>query len=215
VRSRRSRAPPPPIPRRRFYAAAVLPAVLTPPLALLVPEGLLPVPVADYLSVHFALYGLICAAVARRLPRITLAAAASALALVAFALVVLYLPIDRYLASFLPTPERAMLLATLLLGLLPYFLADEALTRAPGAPRGAYALTKLLFLLSLGLALALDPPRLFFLVLILPVMLLFFAIFGALSRWSFAGTGSPAPAALANALLFAWAIAVTFPILAA
>lgn len=204
-----------PMSRRRWYAAAILPAVLTPPLSQLVPEGLMPVPVADYLSVHFALYGLICAAAARRLPRITTRAFLSALALIAFALVTLYLPIDHYLASFFPTPERAILLATLLIGLLPYFLADEALTRAPGHPRGAYPLTKLLFLASLGFALALDPPRLFFLILILPVMLLFFAIFGAFSRWSFGATGTAAPAALANAVLFAWAIAVTFPILAA
>jgi len=50
-------------------------------------------------------------------------------------------------------------------------------------------------------------------VLILPVLLLFFILFGLFSRWSYNATGSPLPAALAHALLFAWAIGVTFPIL--
>ena len=40
----------------------------------------------------------------------------------------------------------------MLAGTLPYFVADEWLTRGAGAPRGAYALTKLCFLLSLALA---------------------------------------------------------------
>jgi hypothetical protein len=89
-------------------------------------------------------------------------------------------------------------MAVLVAGLLPYFLADEVLTRDPGAPRGAYALSKLAFLGSLALALALDFERLFFLVIILPVVLGFFVLFGLLSRWIMRATGSPLPAALAQ-----------------
>ncbi len=46
-------------------------------------------------------------------------------------------------------------------------------------------------------------------------MLVFFVLFDPLSRWSLDATGSPSAAALACALLFAWAIAVTFPVLGA
>jgi dienelactone hydrolase len=207
-------------PRRGAFAlAAIVPAVLTPLIAVWLPEGLLPVPVADYLSLHFLLYGGFTAALLWRLrwpwpARVRpLPLALAALACVGFALVVLYLPLDRYVTAFVPQPARLPLVAMLALGLLAWFLADEALTRAPTAPRLAYPLTKLAFLLSLAIAIALDTPRLFFLILILPVMLLFFILFGLFSRWTFTATGSPLPAALASALLFAWAIGVTFPVL--
>jgi predicted alpha/beta-hydrolase family hydrolase len=206
--------------RRAFWIAALAPAVATPALAVLTPRGLLPVPVADYLSVHFLLYGALTALALRAL-RWTWPARpplrpllGAALAYAGFALVVIYLPVDRFVTSFDPTGGRAALLLTLLVGLAPYFLADEALARGPDAPRGAYPATKLAFLASLALAIALATERLFFLVLILPVMLAFFLLFGLFSRWSFRATGSPWPAALANALLFSWAIATTFPILA-
>jgi dienelactone hydrolase len=203
---------------RRFALAALVPAVVTPFLAALVPAGLLPVPVADYLAVHFFLYGAIGLALLARLHRLpplgrpgVLAAAAVAFA--AAGLSLLYLPIDRFVTVFVPGPHRVPLVLVLAAGLLPYFLADEALTRGPGAPRFAYPLTKLALLASLGLALALDLERLFFLVIVLPVVLAFFLLFGLLGRWTARATGSPWPAALAQALLFAWALAVTFPIL--
>ncbi len=203
---------------RGFLAVLILPALATPVLAVLVPGGLLPVPVADYLTVHFALYGTLTALLLRRLGwpgpgRIgwrTLGAAAAA---AAFAIAAIYLPIDRFVTAFVPTPERLLLLALLGLGLMTYFLADAALVSGAGAPRGAQALSRLAMLASLGIAIALDPGRLFFLVLILPVMLLFFLLFGLLGHWCSRAAGTPAPAALASAFLFAWAIAVTFPIL--
>jgi hypothetical protein len=60
-------------------------------------------------------------------------------------------------------------------------------------------------------AAGLDIEQLFFLFIIVPVMVLFFVVFGLFSRWSYKATGHPAVAGVANALIFAWAIAVTFP----
>jgi dienelactone hydrolase len=214
-------APParPPAPRRRRFALAILgPALAAPLAAWALPAGIVPVavPVADYLALHFLLYGLLTGLalwwlglLPRRPAPGPLAAATGALA--AFGILSLYLPLDAHVAAFLPTPERLPLLGLLVVCLAPYFLADEALTRHPAAPRLAYPLTKLAFLLSLALAIALDLERLFFLVIILPVILLFFVLFGLVSRWSNAATGSGVPAALALSLLFGWAIAVTFP----
>ena len=96
---------------------------------------------------------------------------------------------------------------------MPYFIADEWLTRGAHARRGAYALTKFCFLLSLALAVALNPMKLFFLVIIVPAILLLFLAFGLISRWSYRATHHPLPGALANAAVFAWAIAVTFPMI--
>ena len=208
-------ARPPPDPARRFWRAALLPAFLVPPLAWAFPAGFLPMPVADYLTVHFALYGVITALLSGLRTRISVSALLPAALLASFALLLLYLPLDRYVAAFVPHGPRLPVMVALTLGIMPWLWADEALVRAPGAPRGAGVITKLMFLLSLGFAIALDTERLFFLMLILPVLLLFFLLFGALARWAHAATGSALPAALAHSLLFAWALAVTFPILGA
>ena len=53
---------------------------------------------------------------------------------------------------------------------------------------------------------------LFFLVIIVPAILLLFGIYGLFSAWVHRRTGHPLPAAMANALVFAWFIAVSFPV---
>jgi hypothetical protein len=98
-------------------------------------------------------------------------------------------------------------------GALPYFIADEWLTRGADARSGAYALSKICFLLSLAIAVALNPMKLFFLMIIVPAILVLFLVFGLISRWSYGATNHPLPGAFANAAVFAWAIAVTFPII--
>jgi hypothetical protein len=45
-------------------------------------------------------------------------------------------------------------------------------------------------------------------------MLLFFLIYGLFSAWAYRRTGHPFVAGIANAFAFAWAIAVTFPLVA-
>nr|WP_284701304.1 alpha/beta fold hydrolase [Rhodoplanes tepidamans] len=121
--------------------------------------------------------------------------------------------IDWFVTSFVPVGPRWLLVLALAAGTLPYFLADEWATRGPGTGRGAYAATKALFLLSLAAAVALNLRALFFLILIVPVILAFFVVYGLFSRWAYHRTGHPWVGALANALGFAWAIAVTFPLL--
>ena len=74
-------------------------------------------------------------------------------------------------------------------------MTDEWLTRGRQSRRGAYALTKLCFLLSLAVAVALNPMKLFFLVIIVPAILLMFLAFGLVSRWSYAATHHPLPGA--------------------
>jgi hypothetical protein len=140
---------------------------------------------------------------------IVIAAAAVAI----YNLVAFGLPIDDYVFSFLPNPERIPLIAAIACGTLPYFVADEWLTRGSNARPGAYALTKFCFLLSLAIAVILNPEKLFFLVIIVPAILLLFLAFGLVSRWTYAATRHPLPGALANAMIFAWAIAVTFPMI--
>lgn len=205
---------------RRFALAAVAPALLTPLLLWPVPTDFLPILLGDYVAVHFALYGVLTLIALRAAggalpapgrsggsPLLVAAAAASLYALAAFGL-----PLDRYVTSFAPVAGRGWLVLALLVGTLPFFLADAWLTRAARAPRLAYPATKLLFLASLAIAIALAPRRLFFLIIIVPVILLLFVVHGLLSRWAWRATGNPFVGAVASALAFAWAIAVTFPV---
>ena len=117
-------------------------------------------------------------------------------------------------STVVPIPSRLPLIAAMFLGLLPFFVVDEWITRGTASPRGAYALTKSCLLLSLLLAVALNLAALFFLIIIVPVILLLFVVFGLFSRWIWNATGQPLIAAVANALVFAWLIAVSFPVIA-
>lgn len=208
---------------KALMTAALLPAIVTPLLLWKLPTDFLPILLGDYLTLHFLLYGAVSTAILSYLrkdrppaiattvawKRIAIAAAAvSAYNILAFGL-----PIDAYVFSFLPIPARLPLIAAIACGTLPYFMADEWLTSGRESRRGAYALTKFCFLLSLGIAVALNPTELFFLVIIAPAILLLFVAFGLISRWSYAATRHPFPGALANGAIFAWAIAVTFPMI--
>jgi len=208
---------------RRIALPLILPALLTPIVLRFVPTNFLPVIVGDYLAVHFAAYGVLtalCIAFAQRghtSPRSTVsrgALATGTLALMLFGLVALAWPIHSYVTAFVPAGHRLPLFAATLVGTLFYFLADEWLTRGARAARGAYLASKLAFLVSLGLAVALDFQRLFFLLIIVPVIVLFFLVYGLFSAWAFRRSGHPFMAGTANAFAFAWAIAATFPLVA-
>jgi hypothetical protein len=216
---------------RQLAVPLVAPALLTPLVLRVLPTHFLPVLVADYLAVHFAVYGLFTflflrflrvgrartnapgsVPVPAKTSRGALAVGAAVVAL--YAVAVLGGAMDRFVTSFVPGPNRLLLLAAMLAGTLPYFLADEWLTRGRESARGAYPASKVAFVISLGLAVALDFERLLFLVIIVPVILVFFLIHGLLSRWVYLRTGHPFVAAIGNAVAFAWAIGVTFPLLA-
>ena len=205
-------------PWRRSWSLVVLPALLTPLLLWPVRTEFLPILLGDYLALHFGVYGLITAALlwrrgALRLPRARPGVLVAAVAAwVAFDVLAIGIPVGRYLFNLQLIPERALMLPVIAAGTLCWFLADETLTRGAQAPRAAYFASKFAFLVSLVIAIALDPWHLFFLALIVPAILLLFIIYGLLSRWSMRSLGHPAPAAIANALAFAWFIAAVFPL---
>ncbi|MBB4284514.1 alpha/beta hydrolase [Roseospira goensis] len=213
------------LPWRRLWPVAVAPAILTPLILWPLPTDWLPVLVGDYLLMHFALYGALTGLglwwIHRRFPdtrpvdppptawgRLALAT----LMVAAFVMIGLGGTIELFVASFIPTAERALLVPEMMLGTLPFFLVDEWLTRGPARARGGYATTKALFLLSLVPAIALDLSNLFFLIILFPVIVLYFIVFGLFSTWSWRRTHHPWVSGLASAFVFAWCVAVTFPI---
>jgi len=222
---------------RTLLPLAVLPAVLTPVVLWKLPTDFLPSLLGDYLTVHYAVYGLLTAAglwLVRRwgaadvknlglhsphpgpLPggegEGALPFGFATVLVAAYCILAIGLPIDRYVTSFMLPPGRVAIMLAVLIGTLIFSVADEWLTRGSGARGGAYAVTKACFVLSLVLAIALNPPRLFFLIIIVPVILLFLVVYGLFSGWAYRRTGHPLVGAVATALAFAWAIAATFPV---
>lgn len=208
---------------RQLAPALLIPTIATPLLLRVLPTHFLPVLVADYLSVHFAVYGLLVAACLLWLrrqvpprsdgtdwPKLLLAAALATL----YAVVLLFWAIDDAFTAFMPTVQRAPLLAVMLVGTLAFFLSTEWLTRGEGAARGGYIAAKAAFILSLAFAVALDFERLFFLLIIVPLILVFFIVYGLVSDWLFRRTRHPWVGGIVAAIAFAWAIGVTFPLLA-
>jgi dienelactone hydrolase len=225
---------------RRLLPAALIPALLTPLVLRPFPSDFLSIAIADYIALHFAVYALLTGLILLLLRRqrglgsglgsgraVSAAgrlgddqrAAISApafiaalLAVIAYQTLAIAVPTDLYIAAFLPDPHRLGILALMFCATVAWFLADEWLTRGPGAFIGGYALTKVLFLVSLMLAVVLNLDELFFLVIIIPAILILFVVFGLFSAWVYRRTGHPWIAALANALAFALAITVSFPI---
>ena len=222
------------LPWRRLWLPLIVPMLATPLLLRILPTHFLPVLVGDYLACHFAIYGLITAlclslrpakaadsaiaarpaSAAQRLPYSRTALIAATSAVIAFGFIGLVWPINSYFTSFLPGPGRFVLILAMLVGTLLFFVSDEWMTRGQHAARGAYAASKLAFSISLAIAVALDPQRLFFLIIIVPVIVIFFIVYGLFSSWSYRQTRHPLVAGIANAVAFAWAIGVTFPLLA-
>ncbi len=207
----------------RLWMPLLLPMIATPLLLRFLPTHFLPVLVGDYLAAHFAVYGMLTLACLRALrrpgdstlraaPRQGVAVAASAV--IGYGFLAIVWPINRYVTSFVAGPQRLPLIAALLIGTLLYFVSDEWLTRGNRAARGAHVASKFAFLASLAMAVALDSQRLFFLIIIVPVIAVFFLVYGLFSRWIYRQTGQPLIAGIANAVAFAWAIGVTFPLLA-
>ncbi len=194
------------VPVRRFWAAVLLPAAVVPLVAIFVYRPFLPVLVADYLMIHLALYGALQLAILRvwPLPRVVWVAA---LALVVWGLAVFGLAIDRYAASFMPTAQRLGIIAALAVGTVPFMLADCMV--AVGGWRRLVA--RLAFLSSLATAAFMDLERLLFVLIILPVIALFFLVLGPLGRWVARQSGAGA-AGLGLGVILAWALGVSFPI---
>lgn len=202
------------LPVWQFAVVVVVPALAAPPLAFLIDPHALPVLVADHLAVHLGLYGLMQVLLLRvfRVPfgRVSWL---GVVAIVVWGLGIFGLALDRYAANFLPIPQRMIIIAALMLGAVPFMLADALVTDGgrTSLPRRFGA--RVAFLASLGIAVALDFEGLFFLIMIAPVIVLFYALFGLVGRWVARREGALA-AGIGLGLCLAWALGVSFPMFA-
>jgi hypothetical protein len=200
---------------RTFLLAVVFPAVLTPILLSFVDTRVLPVLVADYLAAHLLVYGLLALGLMRwRGIKFGHVGWISALALASYGIFVFGGALDRYVASFWPIAARLPIVAAIAVGALPFMLADSFLTEGGRAALWRSLTARGAFIASLGAAVALDFKRLFFLLIIIPAIVLFFTIFGLMGGWVGRRTGSPWATGIGLGMLLGWALGVTFPMFA-
>ncbi len=199
-----------------FLLAVFVPAVITPLVLSVVETRFLPVLVADYLAVHLLVYGVIALAVLawggvwpRRVDWV------SGLALAAYGILIFGGALDRYGAAFMPGPDRVPIILAIAVGAVPYMVGDSVVSECGRASLWRVLVARAAFLGSLGGAVALDFERLFFLLIILPVIAVFFVIFGLMGGWVGRRTRSPVAAGLGLGLILAWALGVSFPLFVA
>lgn len=197
---------------RIFWLATVIPTVCVPVFALLPAIEFLPVLVADYLMLHLAIYGALQLLLLRPKLRVEVKSASVGAAILAlWGIVVFGVALDRYAASFLPTSGRLTIIGVLCLGTVLFMVADSVVT---GAGRGRFwrrIVARMALTCSLCIAAAIDPERLVFLLLILPVLILFYLVHGLMGRWVAQRCG-PLAAGIGLGLSLAWAIGVSFPL---
>ncbi|CCD91258.1 conserved membrane hypothetical protein [Bradyrhizobium sp. ORS 375] len=208
----KSDAAPRPIPFRNLAIATLLPAVVTPLALRFVNTRFLPVLVADYLAVHLFVYGALSLALLRLMGvRFGRVAWLAALALAAYGIAIFGGALDRYVASFMPIPARLPIIAAIAVGAVPAMLADSIANQSGHAALWRTLWIRAAFLASLGGAVALDLRRLFFLLIIIPVIVLFFIVFGLIGGCVGRRTGSPMAEGIGLGLILAWSLGVSFP----
>ena len=204
--------PPDAIAFKTVLLASLIPAAL-PPLALrVIDTRFLPVLVADYLTVHLLVYGLVALAIMMwRGVRIGHISWLSGLAFAAYGIFVFGGALDRYVASFMPNPERLVVIAAIAARSVPYMLSESLLIEGGRASLSRVLLVRSSFLASLVAAVALDFERLMFLLIIIPIIVIFFVIFGLMGGWVGRRTLSPPAAGIGLGLILAWSLGVSFP----
>ena len=201
-----------PLSRRQMAAVVMLPAVFTPLIGSLIQPSVLPVLIADDLALHLAIYGAIQLGMIWfwrvgqwHVSLSTILAVLVWSAVFGFAL-------DRYAADFTPIPSRLLIIAAMLLGTAPFMIADAQITTHAGPLfRG---LARAGFFVSLGIAISLNVEELFFLIMVAPVLVLYFVIFGSVGR-QVALRAGPLSSGIALGVVLAWALGVSFPLFAA
>ncbi|MFK7940333.1 MAG: alpha/beta hydrolase [Roseovarius sp.] len=194
---------------RQISLAVGLPMLAAPVLATQIDTGVLPVLVADYLLVHLLIFGALQLALLWRFGHRPGHFSALGFAVLGLGCVLFGMALDRYAANFWPTVPRIWIIACLMLGAVPYMLSDAMITLHAKWPLRAAIRTG--FLLSLALAVTLEFERLFFLIMIAPVLVLFYLVFGTMGR-AVAWRKGPLCAGLALGLTLAWALGVSFPL---
>lgn len=199
----------PPCASLRSAAAAALISAI--PAGALAATGLPLFGLAGFgaLGLAFGVWGLLVLAILRLTPSPTWRGLCGATLLTLWGLAVFALALDRYAAAFVPTGPRLTLALSLLPALLVFGLADRILVEG----RGVLARISLRapFLLALLLAMIANPAQLGLTFTVLPVLVMFWLVYGTMALWVAKRSG-PFGAGVGAGVILAWAIAASTPL---
>ncbi len=198
--------------RARQFIGVLAASALAGGLGLwLMPGTLLGLAAFGHLLGFLAAWGLAGLGLLWRFGRRPMLPAPRAVALYLFIGIAFALALDRYMAAFVPSGPRAGLMAALLLGTLPFVLADRLL--ALGAPIWQRVLYRIAPLVVLSLAMAQIPAQVGLMFTVLPVLVLFYAVYGTMAH-AIAARSEATAAGIGAGVMLAWAIAASTPIFA-
>ncbi len=203
---------PVPLSTGRALAVLLIPVLPAAGASILLGGAVLGIAAVGYLLVYFAVWGglalLLLARFGRSVqwPDIWGVAMIIAIGLGLFATA-----LDRYGAAFVPTGPRLSLMGLLLIGTLPFMLADRvAMFGAPLWQRGLARALPIGVLLAMMI---LGPADMGLLFTVLPVLVLFFVVYGTIGH-SVAARVGPDAAGVGLGLCLAWAVAASIPLFA-
>lgn len=142
-------------------------------------------------------------------PQISLSDALPAALLIVWGLGAFAIALDRYGAAFLPTGPRAPLMALILPITIVFCFADRAMMQGRGVM--LRALLRVPFIAFLLGAMILRPEAIGLLLTVIPVLALFFAVYGTMALWVQQRSG-PMGAGIGAGVSLAWSIAASTPL---
>ena len=167
----------------------------------------------SYLTAHLLLYGVLVLVLLWRsglVPRWD--GVIPGAALLHYAILVFGLLLDRYFSDFFPSAERLPGLALIAVGAVPFMLAESLFLKATAVPWWTRFASRLLFVGSLAAAIAIAPQDRWILGFFLPVLMLFYLVFGTMARWLQQRCGTPVSLGIAQGILLAYALASAVPL---
>ncbi len=197
---------------RAMLLAVTAPAVPALAAATLAPAGALGLSAFGGLAAFFGVWGAVQLLVLWRAGLRPQSVSAPGIVLLLVWGLGLFAPaLDRYGAAFVPTGPRVQVMALLLAGTVPFCLADAL---AAGRFSWPWRLAARFVPLATLLGAMILVPRLGIAFTVLPVMVLFWCVYGVAARWVALRTGSTT-SGLALGIILAWAIAASTPLVAA
>ena len=197
-----------PLPLRRVVLAVFLSA----PVALL--AGLSGLPLLGLagfgsLALFFGVWGGVALLVLRPSIKLRHQDFWASLALLVWGLLTFGLAMDRYTAAFVPSGPRTMLMGILLPATIAFALADRVM--AHGRHPLIRALLRVPVFAALLGAMMIGQGEIGLLFTVLPVLALFFMVYGTMAAWLARRTG-PIGTGIASGIILAWSIAASTPL---
>lgn len=201
-----------PVSRNVYLAAVLLPVIPAGLAAVLLSGGFFGIAAFGGLFWFFSVWGCVgCAVLWRAGHRFSWPSARGMALFFLWSLVVFAVALDRYGAAFLPLDMRLWLMLALLPGTLLFMLADRAL--AASAPLWRRVLSRTLPVVVLSGTMLIYPENMGLLFTVLPVMVLFFMVYGAMGTLVARRCGAET-AAVSQAVILAWSLAASTPLFA-